>query len=76
MSVIAAISPNETNWGRRGGCLGFLVYLFSGVLKEKREFLLWRMLFLFELYKKIVLGIFFHGSVVHVKLIESMKFNS
>jgi hypothetical protein len=23
-----------------------------------------------------VLGIFFHGSVVHVKLIESMKFNS
>jgi hypothetical protein len=30
MSMIAAISPNETNWGRRGGCLGFLVYLFSG----------------------------------------------
>jgi hypothetical protein len=31
MSVIAAISPNETNWGRRGGYLGFLVYLFSAL---------------------------------------------
>ncbi len=31
MSVIAAISPNETNWGRRGVCLGFLVYLFSAL---------------------------------------------
>ncbi len=30
MSVTAAISPNESNWGWRGGCLGFLVYLFSG----------------------------------------------
>jgi hypothetical protein len=31
ISVIATISPNETNWGRMGGCLGFLVYLFSGL---------------------------------------------
>ncbi len=30
MSVTAAINSNETNWGRTGGCLGFLVYLFSG----------------------------------------------
>jgi hypothetical protein len=29
MSVTAAISPYESNWRRRGGCLGFLVYLFS-----------------------------------------------
>ncbi len=35
MSVIAAISPNETNSGRRGGCLGFLVYLFSGVHRKQ-----------------------------------------
>jgi hypothetical protein len=31
MSVTAAISPNESNWGGRGGCLGFLVYLFFDV---------------------------------------------
>ncbi len=30
MSVTAAISPNESSWGGSGGCLGFLVYLFSG----------------------------------------------
>jgi hypothetical protein len=29
MSVTAAISPNESSWGGSGGCLGFLVYLFS-----------------------------------------------
>ncbi len=31
MSVIAAISPYESNRGGRGGCLGFLVYLFSAL---------------------------------------------
>jgi hypothetical protein len=30
MSVTAAISPNESSWGGSVGCLGFLVYLFSG----------------------------------------------
>jgi hypothetical protein len=30
MGVTAAISPNESSWGGSGGCLGFLVYLFSG----------------------------------------------
>jgi hypothetical protein len=29
MSVIAAMSSYESNRGERGGCLGFLVYLFS-----------------------------------------------
>jgi hypothetical protein len=29
ISVTAAISPDESNWGWRGGCLAFLVYLFS-----------------------------------------------
>jgi hypothetical protein len=29
MSVTAATSPNESNWGGGGGCLGFLVYLFA-----------------------------------------------
>jgi hypothetical protein len=29
MSETAAISPYESNFGGRGGCLGFLVYLFS-----------------------------------------------
>ncbi len=29
-STTAALSPNESNWGGRGGCLGLLVYLFCG----------------------------------------------
>jgi hypothetical protein len=35
MSVTAAVSPNESNWGRRGGCLGFLVYLFSAATSQE-----------------------------------------
>ncbi len=31
----AAFSPNGSNWGGRGGCLGFLVYLFCGYADEK-----------------------------------------
>jgi hypothetical protein len=30
ISATAALSPNESNWGGRGGCLGFLVHLFCG----------------------------------------------
>jgi hypothetical protein len=30
-SVPAATSSNKSNWGGRGGCLGFLVYLFAGL---------------------------------------------
>ncbi len=37
MSVTAAISPYESNWGWRGGCLGFLVYLFSGSNKPHAQ---------------------------------------
>jgi hypothetical protein len=28
IGATAAFSPNGSNWGGRGGCLGFLVYLF------------------------------------------------
>jgi hypothetical protein len=28
IDATAAFSPNGSNWGGRGGCLGFLVYLF------------------------------------------------
>ncbi len=40
MSVIATISPYESNRGGRWGCLGFLVYLFSGADQRYENILL------------------------------------
>jgi hypothetical protein len=37
MGVTAAISPNESNWGGRGSCVGFLVYLFSGEYQQRKK---------------------------------------